>query len=379
MMYSLRLQAKNLEIRSNEMFRLFIYKLKQGVRNKSFILWNLLFPFVLGTIFYCCFSNLYSAEKMSGIKIAMEKPETQELQEAYDVYKNILSEIKYNEKDKMFDINEVSSKKADELLEDEKVDGIISVHGFSDIRLKVESNDVNQSILTSIVTALREGVEIKEYTVTKSLQGKNKDPYIQYFYNILAMLSVMTGTGVMISLVKTQANYNPIGIRVESSPVSRVFQSMMSLFAMTFLQLVILSLSIFYYIHILHVDFGCADGYVYLTSAIASVFGCSLGFLVACVGNASEQAKNNFITAIVVGGGFLSGLMIPDMRIRMEQMCPIVNRINPSALITDAFYSLNVYGVGARYERVMFTMIGMSVLFIVLGFVFKERRGYASI
>ena len=193
------------------------------------------------------------------------------------------------------------------------------------------------------------------------------------------MISVMTSCGVMLSVIKTQANYSAIGIRVESSPVSRVLQSFCSMLAMSFLQIVILIVSIIYYVYVLKVDFGCSIKYIFITSMFAAFMGCSLGYMVACVGNASEGLKNAILVGFVTGGGFLAGLMKGDMYIIMEKNFPLINRINPSSIITNAFYTLNMYGANAKYTKSIITMFAYSIIFIAVGMIFRGRRGYASI
>ena len=384
------------------LLRLFYYKLKEGLRDKSFLGWNLIFPFLLGTVFYAALGHLYNEELNEPINIVIEKmdntealhgewlkktmPEDQlnsdyvkNMPTAYDMMNETLSKIEYDDGTKMFDIKNVDKKEAEKLLEDDKIEAIINPYDYENIKMEIKKNGIKQSILTSIVTAFREGIDIKEYVKTSGLQGNNKDPYVQYFYNILAMISVMTSCGVMLSVIKTQANYSAIGIRVESSPVSRVLQSFCSMLAMSFLQIVILIVSIIYYVYVLKVDFGCSIKYIFITSMFAAFMGCSLGYMVACVGNASEGLKNAILVGLVTGGGFLAGLMKGDMYIVVEKKFPLINRINPSSIITNAFYTLNMYGANAKYTKSILTMFVYSIIFIAIGMIFRERRGYASI
>ena len=116
-----------------------------------------------------------------------------------------------------------------------------------------------------------------------------------------------------------------------------------------------------------------------MTAALATILGISLGFFVYQFSNISKKARENILMAIVVGGGFLSGLMIPNMRTIVEMKCPIINRINPSAVITDAFYALNMYGVGERYYKAMIYIVGLTVVFISSGLILSRRKRYASL
>ena len=81
----------------------------------------------------------------------------------------------------------------------------------------------------------------------------------------------------------------------------------------------------------------------------------------------------------VLGGGFLSGLMLGDMKGMIEEKCPIINRINPSAVISEAFTSLNLFGVGDRYYRSMITVVAMTLVLTILGMLLSGRKQYASL
>ena len=54
-------------------------------------------------------------------------------------------------------------------------------------------------------------------------------------------------------------------------------------------------------------------------------------------------------TAVTMTFCFLSGLMVGDMRMNIENSCPIINKINPAALITDSFYALEIYDTYDRF------------------------------
>ena len=67
------------------------------------------------------------------------------------------------------------------------------------------------------------------------------------------------------------------------------------------------------------------------------------------------------------------------MKAVIEESAPIINRINPMSVITDAFYSLNIFGVGDRYYRAMFTMLGLTAGLFLLGTLLSRRNQYESL
>ena len=63
----------------------------------------------------------------------------------------------------------------------------------------------------------------------------------------------------------------------------------------------------------------------------------------------------------------------------VEKHAPIINRINPAALISDAFYCINVYNDTARYYRNLVTLAVMSAAFVMASFLLIRRNRYDSI
>ena len=76
---------------------------------------------------------------------------------------------------------------------------------------------------------------------------------------------------------------------------------------------------------------------------------------------------------------FLSGLMIGDMRMRVEEVCPLINKINPAVLVSDSFVSLNQFGDMDRYMNNVITMIVMAIVSIIAGLLLGRRKQYASL
>jgi ABC-2 type transport system permease protein len=134
-----------------------------------------------------------------------------------------------------------------------------------------------------------------------------------------------------------------------------------------------------YYMKVLNIRFGGDITAIYATTAVSSLLGVSIGYMVGHLGTAKEEVKETILLIITVGGGFMSGLMYPDMKAIIEEKFPLFNRINPSAVLTDTFLSLNLYGVGERYYRTMGVVAIMTVVCMAVGIVCSRRKQYASL
>ena len=102
MMYSLRLQEKNLgtmisfDRKGKDMFgRIILARLKMATRSKSYMFWCLFFPIGLGTLFYFAFSSIYESSKSEPIPVVIQVNES-----AINEYK-VLQAFSTLDKDKM--------------------------------------------------------------------------------------------------------------------------------------------------------------------------------------------------------------------------------------------------------------------------------------
>ena len=112
---------------------------------------------------------------------------------------------------------------------------------------------------------------------------------------------------------------------------------------------------------------------------VGSLIGVSIGIFIGCLGNMSYEFKIGVITTYSLLSSFLAGLMIAQIKGAIEKYCPIVNRINPAALISDAIYSMDIYDEPSRFNLDMFIMIFMAVLFTGVSFLIMRRKRYDSI
>ena len=101
-------------------------QLRLGLRNKSNIFWTLMFPIILGTLFYVTFGGIYDEYNSEAIKTAVVFESDNEA--TNNSIKTYLESLEMNDH-KMLDIIYTDYETAlDMLKDDEKVNGIISVH-----------------------------------------------------------------------------------------------------------------------------------------------------------------------------------------------------------------------------------------------------------
>ena len=58
---------------------------------------------------------------------------------------------------------------------------------------------------------------------------------------------------------------------------------------------------------------------------------------------------------------------------------PLVNKLNPAAVISDAFYCINVYDDPVRFRNDILTLFIMCAVILAVSFVVVRRERYDSI
>lgn len=406
------------------MGRIYTYYIKTIFRTKRMIFWGLAFPLILGTLFYFAFSSIYGQQASKAMKIAVvgENP-------ADHAFIQALEGLTYENGSKMVDLTFTDEAEAMKMLEadsgssslakspfgstlegkkDEnreeksvtKVIGVIRLEG-EEVTLMIAENDMYQSILSGIVSAYRAKADFVadsmtrgeealslaiqaigediEYVVDQGMAGENKDPYVAYFYNLIAMMCMLGSSTVLEMIVRLQPNASSTGLRIGASGVSKMkYEAGVFLATLTF-QMGCMAVALIYVLGILGINFGGEVPMIILTSFLGVLLGNALGYFVAHIGRFTYKAKDTILSVITLGGGALSGLYAVQLKAVVEEKAPIINRINPMSVITDAFYSLNLFGVGERYYRAMFTMIGLSAGLFLLGALLSRRNSYESL
>lgn len=380
------------------MFEIFKYSLKQLIRNRSELFWVVFFPIILGTMFKLAFSNLSADESFQTIPVAVVNEEGT----LSDAFLETAKELSKGEEPflKVFDCDE---KEALQLLEKQKVDGII--YAGDTISLTVSSDMGNAALNQNILQTFIEEYEMNYQAVSEvtmknpeklpevltivqeassyneniSYSKNNTDTYDQYFYNLIAMVCMYSGMSGCIIAICNQANLSALGARRNIAPTHKLKQITGELIANLLLRFLCVLISFAYIVVILKIDLTTRLPLAILSIFIGCMTGMTFGFFLGTIGNLSDNTKFGILMSVTMVGSFLSGLMIGSMRILVETFCPVINKINPSALITDMFYSLAIYDTLDRYIRNMVTLILFSILFTVGGFLMTRRKKYANI
>ena len=370
------------------------YELLAGFRAKELVIWLLIFPIALAVLFKVAFGDIYEKyEVFSSIPAAVvdidRNPSLKSVLDGMESSGEPLMKVTYTDEEG-----------AKELLKKDDVEGIIyagadqltltvSGQGMSETLLKTFCDQYNKNAKIITDTAKKDPSKIaavtsilmKETNAVKdaTLVRGNSNYYDEYFYNLIAMVALF---GALIGLtvaVDNQANLSPLGARKNCSPTPKSLSLAASLISRFVLQTLCMTISVTFECFVLKIDFGDRLGLVYLAAILAGILGVSIGFAVGSIGTMEAKLKQTILTSVLMIFCFLSGLMDAGMKQRIAENVPFINRINPAAVITDSFHALNVYSDTKVYTEKIITMLIMTAVFSMLGFILTRRRKYASL
>lgn len=376
------------------MLHLVKYDILSTVRRFETIFWPLIFPLLLATLFYFAFGKVEEAdfETVPAAIVREEEPDTD------TVFLSFLDSME-QDASALIEGREMTREEALRALREKTVKGIFYVDATPS--LTVGGNGLAESILQSLLenyengkqtleqiagthpegmqSAIEQMSDYQELVEQVSLGGRTTNGNMQFFYALVAMACMygaFIGFGAALTL---QANLTSLAARRCVTPTHKltlIFSEMVSAFILHFINIVILLL---YLRYVLKLDFQGQTPEMLLVSLIGCMIGVSLGIFVGSFGKMREGVKIGILLGISMVCSFLAGLMSGQMKYIVEQHVPVINRVNPAALISDAFYCINVYNDWERYFRSLATLLVMCVILLAASFCMVRRERYDSI
>lgn len=380
------------------MLHLVKYRFLQTLRDYSMMFWALAFPIILGTFFYFSFgasgAKSWGETEWEAIKTAVvvEDSASENARTFLEFLDGLDGEI--------LELKKPSSEsEALKALTNEKVRGIFYVKETPS--LTVAENGISESILTSLLNNYNQNsamfqeiaethpeklpeasAVLKNYRTLlreESLGGNSLDPNVQYFFALVAYACLSGAFLGVHSSFDSQANLSPLGARRTITPTHKlklVIVDMAVLVTIHFVNILILNL---YITQALGISLGDDIPSLLLVDFMGSAIGIAIGLALGCISKFSLGAKLNATVAVTLLPGFLAGLMFGNMKNIIELHCPIINRINPAAVLSDAFYCMSIYNDAERFGRCIMILAAMSIVLVFLAFLGIRRDCYDSI
>lgn len=368
------------------------YAMKTMLKNKTTLIWTMLFPMILGTFMYMAFGSLWEAELFEAIPVAVVKEQENTALEL------MLEQLSQQGENRLLEVHYLSEEEAKNALEEEEVQGILYVE--EEIRLLIANNSYESTILKSILEEYKKQEKIwmdimtsspekleqimesliseQVFFVKKIPSNGNQDVSLTFFYAIFAMSCLFASFGAGEKIGHLQANVSALGMRRSVAPNSKSITIMVEFLSMLFCQFLVEVITLLYFI-VLGIDFG--NKYVPILGILlcGSCIGIAIGIIIGSCSKLSENTKSGICILISMVLSVLADLVANGIRDTIEHTIPILNRINPAALIVDSFYALNIYDTYDRYIKNMTILVGMTGILLLISFLVLRRKQYASV
>ena len=387
----------------------------RAVRSREMIIWTLLFPIALATLFHFAFSGLEEADTFHSIPTAVV--ESSAFGRKY--YLREMLEMLGEGENAVLDLTwAADTGEAEELLKEEKVKGYIAVEE-TEVKLYVREDGIYQTILKNLLDrylqtehtiqtiveddpkrALALAGEFADASGSwdmeafeESLNGREGEALIgelrlsgrkpsetaSYYYALLAMLCMYGGFHGLVLVEGLQANLSLQGARNTLSPGNQYRLFVGSYLGALTIQTVCVIVSICYMRFVLRVDFGAQLGWVFATGFVGSMNGIAFGSLIGLPSKWKGGVKNGILVGVSMICSFLAGLMVSGINYLVQKHVPAVAMINPAARIADAFYCLYYYDGHTRYFQNIGILLVMTAVFLGISIAAVRRVQYESI
>lgn len=370
------------------------YTFLSMIRTKEVIFWSLVFPLALSTFMYLAFGKINEVtENLETIDVAVVESVQNEM------FDKILVEVS-NGESPLLNPMKMNSKDAVSALDGKEVDGII--HVDDTISLSVRENGLNATILSSFVDrylqnkatltqiaknnplALNSAIEAlsddTSYFKEEKLTDGNTDNLSNYFYAVFAMSCLFASFTGISSMFSIQGNLSPLGQRRCVAPTKKLHVVLTLFLTNEIVQFAIELITFAYMSLVLGLDLSNKYPALFLLLFVASSFGLTMGMFIGSLKKpVTEGAKMGIGVAISMVLSVMADLCVSGLMNTIEHTVPIINRLNPAALISDSFYALNTYSDYSRYTSNMVNLSAMTLILFTLTILTVRRNRYASI
>lgn len=373
---------------------IFKYGFKSLMRSKEIVFWSLVFPFALCTFMYLAFSNLFeTTEQFQVIPVAVVQ------EQENPVLQGMLQMVSSEGENQLLSVKETEEANAEKLLSEDEIKGILYV-GDS-ISLKVSGTGMEQTLLKMILNqfvqygkTMQDVAEVHpdalqnagmqlaaqvDYFVEKKSSEGNQDNAINYFYAIFAMTCLFAGFAGCDRTIKIQANTSSLGQRRGMAPIHKM-KSILADFSVSFLfQYILTCLLLVYMKGVLALDLGDKLPAILLILLVGNAYGIMFGIFIGSLSRFGQGVKIGILVSFSLAMCAISDLMVSGIRDKIEHSIPILNDINPAALICDSFYALNIFDTYGRFWQNIIVLGGWTVLLAVVCYWMIRRNRYASL
>lgn len=398
------------------MFNTFKYTLLWLLRTPGTMLWALLFPLVLASVFIMMFGPLDDQANFDPIPVVAVESDDSPEADGFATFMEAMGEG--DDEEALFAVTWASNaEEAIQLLSDHSdsdnpfvgyvqlvdgtpqafVTGNTTPDGMGNLKssiLVLAMNEYaarahlvttmvdedpaalsNPEVVESIAEPLRATIQIQ---VTES-QPKEST---RFYYALLGMAALFGGGIGLITCQRLKANTSALGARRSVGGTSHIAATLATLLATWLLTFCCLTIAYGYMRFVGQVDFGNHSAECLIGIAAASLVATSLGCAISAIPHVPESGKDGILTGIVCFASFFAGLYgQPTMHIAdtISANFPLLDYLNPAAQISQMFYAIMYYDTSGPFFGHVIALLVMAAVLFTLSANSLRRRRYASL
>lgn len=229
-----------------------------------------------------------------------------------------------------------------------------------------------------IESLLRMGDYTEQVNVTHSLAVD----YVRYFYALLGFAAFMASMVGLSAVGKTLPNISALGARRTAGGTSRVRTLAGAVLASWSISFASLLVAFAYIRWVLGIEFGGREAECIVGLAVAALMATSFGALVGALPRIPFSAKGGILTGVTCLLALFAGLYgTPSLQLADEvaNSVPWLAAMNPVKQVTDLFYSLYVYTDLAPYLEGLAILLATTAVFSGAAALLMRRQRYASL
>lgn len=351
------------------------------IRQKELIFWSLIFPVLLGFLFKLALGGIGSDGNFETIPISVDQSILDD-----ETYSQFLDSMVEQE---MFD---VISENSDQALKNEEV----VAHIASKDQVITRGSGIEESIIESILNSyahneativrivsenpqadISEILEVDNYIQDNT--NENMNQVYTYFYTLLGMQALYGYMWGMQVMYYYEANLSTHAMRNAVAPVNKKTSMFASLLVAWIMSMLVMIVNLLIMRYVLNVEFGNRLLPVLGVVSLGALTGVSMGALIAVSNKKDVEFKIGIGISTSMLLSFLAGMMVAEIKVIIQRFAPIINKLNPVALITDSIYSLYYYDSLSRYANNMIILLAITGLIIFVTLILIRGKKYDNL
>lgn len=206
--------------------------------------------------------------------------------------------------------------------------------------------------------------------------------FARYYYALLGFSSLMGAQVALLLAISKRADGSPAGARRQVSAKSPLVQLASGLSASWIVVFSCLVAALAYIRLVAGVSFGGREGLAIAACAACALVSCAVGTLIGALPRISAKAKDVICTVLTMGLALPAGLFgAPSQRLGdwLSANAPWAQLINPAVQVGEAFYRLTFYDSLVPFAFSLATLVAISAVLLGTASIFMRRQRYEAL